>query len=321
MYQEVLPGLYKMEIPLPDNPLKTLNSYVLKGRERNLIIDTGMNREECRRVMLSGLRDLGVELRKTDFFITHLHADHCGLVSELYTETSKLYCSETDARIINHGVQWEDIIESARLSGFPEDELLEAHNKHPGYKYGPRGYLHFTNVREGDIITAGNYRFQCIETPGHTPGHICLYEPQKQVLVSGDHVLHDITPNISHWSGNGNPLEEYLESLDKVRDLKITLVLPGHRSLFRDLKGRIEELKLHHRKRTGEVLSILEKGNLNAYQVAALMSWDLTYDSWDQFPVPQKWFATGEALAHLRYLEGKGKIRKKKKHQKIEFIL
>jgi len=88
-------------------------------------------------------------------------------------------------------------------------------------------------------------------------------------------------------------LAEYLESLDKTLAFDIQLVLPGHRKPFKNCKERIQELKLHHRKRAKEVLSILGKGSQDAFQVASQMSWDLTYDSWDQFPVPQKWFATG----------------------------
>lgn len=321
MWEEILPGLYKLEIPLPNNPLKALNSYVLKGRERNLIIDTGMNREECKSVILSGLKELEVNLRQTDFFITHMHADHSGLVSELCTETSTIYCSEADARIINHGVRWDDMLDFARLSGFPENKLQEAYKKHPGYKYSSRGYLNFRVIKEGDIITIGNYLFKCIETPGHTPGHMCLYEPQKKILVAGDHILSDITPNISLWSDEGDPLDEYLKSLDKIHKFDVRLVLPGHRKLFKDCKKRIQELKLHHRKRTEEVLSILKKGSQDAFQVASQMSWDLTYASWDLFPVPQKWFATGEAIAHLKYLEGKGKVKRQEEEGKMVYTL
>ena len=96
MIEEILANLYKIEIPLPESPLKALNSYVIKNSERNLIIDTGWNQEECMNAMQTGLKELGVDLRKTDFFITHLHADHLGLVSTLlqiplrYTLTSQM---------------------------------------------------------------------------------------------------------------------------------------------------------------------------------------------------------------------------------------
>ncbi len=95
MSQEVLPNLFRIEIPLPKNPLKAINSYVIKGTERNLMIDTGMYREECMKAMEAGLHELSVDLNVTDFFITHMHADHIGLVSSLATADSKVYFNVT----------------------------------------------------------------------------------------------------------------------------------------------------------------------------------------------------------------------------------
>jgi len=96
MIEEILANFYRIEIPLPGNPLKAINSYVIKTPDRNLMIVTGWNREKCRQAMQAGLRDLEVDLRKTDFFITHFHIDHVGLVSNLTAETSKIYFNQPD---------------------------------------------------------------------------------------------------------------------------------------------------------------------------------------------------------------------------------
>jgi hypothetical protein len=116
-------------------------------------------------------------------------------------------------------------------------------------------------------------------------------------------------------------LKEYLGSLDKVFDLDVELVLPGHRSIFRNHKIRIQELKQHHRTRLEEVLSILQKGKQNAFEVASQMTWDIGYRSWDSFPAGQKWFAFGEALAHLRYLEEEEKVGWEAEKRGIVFFL
>lgn len=321
MVEEILPSLYKIEIPLPRNPLKVLNSYVIKAPEQNLIIDTGMNREECLSAMNAGLKEIDVDLKKTDFFITHFHADHVGLVSSLATVNSTIFFNRVDADVISYQGHWEDMRKFASLIGFPGSEIQEAIEKHPGYRYSPRGHLEFTYLEEGDIIFIGEYQLKCVQTPGHTRGHMCLYEPEKKLLLSGDHILYDITPNISLWYEAGNPLEEYLTSLDKIYEFDVELVLPGHRSIFKDCKGRIEELKHHHQVRADEVLSILEKRGQDAYQVASQMTWDMTYDSWDLFPVSQKWFATGEAIAHLRYLEERGLVSREIQGERIIFSL
>src|SRR3972149_8189797 len=121
MSEEILPNLYRIEIPLPKNPLKSLNSYVIKSSDRNLIIDTGWNQEECMNAMQSGLGELGIDLRKTDFFITHFHVDHMGLVPDLATDTSKVFLNQPDADRFISGVFWEESARFARLNGFPED--------------------------------------------------------------------------------------------------------------------------------------------------------------------------------------------------------
>ena len=77
--EEVLPQLFRAEIPLPRNPLKAVNSYIIRDRERSLVIDTGMNRDECREAMMAALKELQVDLRRTDLYITHMHVDHLGL--------------------------------------------------------------------------------------------------------------------------------------------------------------------------------------------------------------------------------------------------
>jgi glyoxylase-like metal-dependent hydrolase (beta-lactamase superfamily II) len=170
------------------------------------------------------------------------------------------------------------------------------------------------------MISIGDYQFECIETPGHTPGHICLYEPGKKVFICGDHILFNITPNITLSSEERNPLKEYLMSLNKVYDLEVELVLPGHRSLFSNQKGRIQELKQHHQTRLEEVIHILAKGKRNAFQIASQMTWDIGYKSWDLFPPAQKLFAFGEALAHLKYLEEEGQVEREMEGEGLVFF-
>ena len=102
-------------------------------------------------------------------------------------------------------------------------------------------------------------------------------------------------------------MQDYLTSLDRVGELDVQLVLPGHRRVFQDYRERIQELQAHHQERAEEVYALLGQGDLDAYQIAAGMTWDMSY-GWDAFPLQQRWFAVGEALAHLRYLEVQGRV-------------
>ena len=311
MCDEILPGLFRLKIPLPESPLKYLNSYVVRGASKSLIIDTGLNRKECLDAMRAGLTTIGIDLKAADIFITHLHADHFGLVTKLAADTSQVYFSRPEKELIESWEGFDAMIAYAGQNGFPEDELQAALDKHPGAKYGSEWIPEMKLLEDGDEIRVGEYKFRCVTTPGHTMGHICLYEPEKQILVAGDHILIDITPNIQCWSDVQNPLKHYLDSLDKVYGLEVDLTLPGHRRLIDNHRSRIDELKHHHSDRLAEVLSILQKSAANAYQVASQMTWDIDSESWEAFPVAQKWFATGEAISHLRLLEEDGKLIRK----------
>lgn len=319
MADEIRKNLYRIVVPLPNSPLKDLNSYVIKGENRNLIIDTGFNRSVCYEAMLKGLAELEMDLNKTDFMLTHMHADHTGLVTRLASETSRIFFSRIDARVFDDDQIWQSLVDFAQINGFPADELQKALARHPGFKYGPKQKPVFTLLDDGDVIECGGYRLQCIATPGHTQGHICLYEKDRKIFFSGDHILFDITPHIASWAYTTNSLADYMASLDKVYHLPVDLVLPGHRSFLGDLKSRIDELKIHHRERADEVMDVLGSETLHAYDIAAGMTWDIDCETWEDFPIALKWFATGEALAHLRYLEGEGRISRNAKQEIVTF--
>lgn len=319
MLEEVWPQLYRIEIPLPGTPLKSLNSYLIKGEKRSLLIDTGLDREECQRSMLNALAKLGVELDQTDFFITHLHLDHIGLMPSLARESSRVYFNPKEAAMFNSERRWAEIYDVYLANGFPEDELKKSFQGLPGFRYPPK-HFDFYLLDEGDVIEVGDYRLHCLKTPGHSPGHSCLYEPKKKLLFSGDHLLFDITPAVSFWLEMENPLKEYLASLDKLYPLEISLVLPGHRRLFTDHRERINQIKVHHQARNDEIISALRDGEKTAFEVAPQVSWDVD-DTWDLMPALQKWFAFGETIAHLRYLEEEAVVERKRRGDKIVFSL
>ncbi len=310
MVDEIMPDLYRIEVPLPNSPLKELNSYVIKSPDRNLVIDTGFNRDVCYSAMQEGLKALAIDLSRTDFLITHMHADHAGLVTRLASESSTIFFSRIDARVYQHPGNWQSMMDYAAVNGFPGNELMKALHNHPGFKYSPKQVPDMHLIGDGDLIEVGDFRLSCLSTPGHTQGHVCLYEKNKKVFFSGDHVLYDITPHIESWDYQVNSLKDYVESLNRVRDLPVDIVLPGHRNFFTDLRARIDEIKVHHDHRADEVIDVLNGRSMTAYDIAGGMTWDIDCESWGQFPIAQKWFATGEAIAHLRFLESEGRVKR-----------
>lgn len=323
MYEELFPDIYRIRVPLPGNPLKEINSYVILSKTRNLVIDTGLNRQECVEALSKGFSEIGLDIEKTDLFLTHMHGDHIGLAGWFKTAGSSIFCSETDGILVTQPeTQWPVLKKLSQPHGFFTNEEADAAiAAHPANKYPPDKIEAVTTVKDGDCIKAGDYTLQCIATPGHTSGHVCLYDPVSKILFAGDHILGDITPNISQWRLEDTNLADYLGSLDKIAAFDVRLVLPGHRSMVADCRARIQQLKQHHDQRNNEILDALKGSEpLSAYQVASRISWNINKPSWELFPIAQKWFATGETVAHLCFLRDKGAVKMIAGQNKVEWI-
>lgn len=310
MIEKIEDGLYRIQVPLPRNPLKSLNSYVILGK-KSLVIDTGFNMEECYLHLREGLGELGLELKKVDVLATHLHADHLGLAGKIARD---LLISKVDAEIAVKSIlepdYWKELVEIYIRNGFPEKEARKVAKIHPAVKYSSEFSGEIVFLNDGETLEYGDFSLEVISTPGHTPGHVCLYDAEKEILFSGDHILFDITPNITFWETMEDSLGEYLRSLERVYDLEVKKTLPGHRNFYGSHRKRIDELREHHRKRLGEALSAVKKGYTSAWEVAQQITWDLVYENWEELPTMQKWFAVGETIAHLEHLVLRGEIRK-----------
>ena len=317
MYKKIYsnPDIYSIYVPLPKNPLKNINCYVVCDNDKSLIIDTGFNLKECYNALTEGLKEIGVDSKKSDLFLTHLHSDHIGL-APFIINGGKIYMSKIDYSYITTDADihtWEVLERKFMSEGFPPELINELHKKtENSSKYAPDKPFVAISVNDGDKIHVGNYSLNCVLTPGHTPGHMCLYIEKEKILFLGDHVLFDITPNITFWSGVKNSLRDYLESLDKIKKFDVELPLPAHRHVHMNFYDRIDEIKLHHKKRLDECFNIIKLNpSLSAYDITGRMKWSIRCDSWESFPVYQKWFAVGEAIAHMDYLRLSGKIYRK----------
>ncbi|MDP4158745.1 MAG: MBL fold metallo-hydrolase [Bacillota bacterium] len=301
MMTEVYPNIFKNEIPLPKNPLRAINSYIILSESRNLIIDTGFNTPECQAELMSGLEKLNVDLNKTDLFITHMHADHSGLAPVLKKfGVPTIYFSQVDGELLNQTSQRDTFyISLNRILGFEDDNSASF-----GKEFGTRQTkpLEFTPLSEGNQLVLGDYCLEVVDIPGHTPGHIGLYERNHKLFFCGDHILDEITPNITFWGFEQDILATYFTSLKKVYEYEIDYLFTAHRKILKDHQKRIIEIQNHHDIRLKEILNILQDGRKTPGKIAASMHWDLSHKSWDDFPHPQKWFASGEALSHLEHL-------------------
>ncbi|MCO1600698.1 MBL fold metallo-hydrolase [Desulfosporosinus nitroreducens] len=301
MITEIYPNIFKNEIPLPKNPLKAINSYVIISDNKNLIIDTGFNTAECQSELMRGLEELNIDLNKTDLFITHMHTDHSGLAPMLRKQgVHAIYFSKIDGEIFNQASQKNVFFKVLnKLLGFESESVSKF-----GKEFGVREteLLEFNPLYEGEKLDIGDYSFEVVDIPGHTPGHIGLYEKKHKLFFSGDHILDEITPNITFWGFEQDILATYFKSLNKVFEYEIDYLFTAHRTIIRDHRKRITELLSHHEERLNEIRGILRDGGKTPVEMAATMHWDLSHKKWADFPFSQKWFASGEALSHLEHL-------------------
>ena len=311
MVEEIFRNVFRIGVPLPGNPLKELNSYFIRGRDADLLIDTGFRRDACREALEAGLKELGSEPERRDVLLTHLHSDHSGMADLFAGADRRIYISETDLSFLKLFRNGDPALRYTRFleEGFPEDQLAEMFRTNPAMTESLKTIDgRFRGLRDGEVLQAGGYFLKTLLVPGHTPGNCMFYMPEEQVMFTGDHILFDITPNITSWPDTADSLGDYLDSLRRVQDLPVSLSLPGHRQTG-EYRERIRSLLAHHDRRLAEALSIIrENPEMTAYEISGIMKWKIRAASWDTFPVIQKWFAVGECLAHLDYHMKRGQV-------------
>jgi glyoxylase-like metal-dependent hydrolase (beta-lactamase superfamily II) len=315
MVQELSAGIFRMQIPLKNNPLGYINSYLLTSSEGCILIDSGWNSKDAFETLKKGIADAGVSLGDIKHLIvTHIHPDHYGLVGRLQNLTNAdLILHDIERQLLDSRyVNYDELLAASegwlRINGVPPDALSTL----------PRASLDILGlvsvslpnhpVYGGEHIILGDISLEVLWTPGHSPGHICLYDRERKILFSGDHVLEKITPNVSmNIQAQSNPLVDYQNSLRQLRGLSVDLVLPGHGDPFIDLEGRIDSILEHHTERLREVLSLCTPGPITAYEVARKTTW---FRTWNELPLFSQRTAVTETLAHLELLLSRGSLQK-----------
>lgn len=315
---EIIPGIYRLQIPIRNNPLGFTNTYLVRGTDGWLLIDAGWNSREGFEAMQNQLQELSLDV--TDIrkiIVTHSHGDHYGLVPALKERTDAeviLHRREKDI-LLNHftavPAMMNDIEGIFRRHGAPDNETELRHPPRGVRRGMGEPLVPDTTLEGGETISTGEFDLFVIWTPGHSPGHICLYEGTHKLLFGGDHVLPGITPNISLMPHNGdNPLGDFMKSLDTLGRLDVEMVLPAHEEPYPDLYRRIREIKSHHLRRNGEILDCLRTGPRTAYRISSAITWVPAAGGvrfTDLAPMDRR-MALMETLSHLRAMEADNEI-------------
>ena len=315
MATEVLAGLYQLKVPIPNNPLGWVLPYLIPGDDGYTLVDSGWNTPEAFDALESELKELSLTFDNIKrLVVTHVHPDHYGLagrIKEVCGAQVIIHQRERDF-IRSRYREPEQLLERMRAwldeHGVPRDEVEEL-----GSAAMPvRGFVVPVEpdavLWGGETLDFGFYRFEVLWTPGHSPGHICFYERTQRIILTGDHVLPTITPNVSlHPQQMGNPLGDYLASLQRLEPLEVDDVLPAHEYAFKGLRERLRGIAEHHHARLDEMLAVIGDGRATGYQVADGVVW--TIGRLQDFQPWMRRAALGETLAHLEYMVQEGRLR------------
>jgi glyoxylase-like metal-dependent hydrolase (beta-lactamase superfamily II) len=161
-------------------------------------------------------------------------------------------------------------------------------------------------LEDGELADVPGRRLRGLWTPGHSPGHTCFYLEEERRLLSGDHLLPGITPHIGLAEGDdGDPLADFLDSLERLSVLDVDEVLPAHEHRFTFHAHRAREIAAHHQARLAEVEVALASAGATLWEVAAHMEWN---QAWSEMTPASHRMALGEAAAHLRHLERRQRV-------------
>lgn len=308
---QILPGLWRLRLPIVGWPgVPHVNGYAIAAGSGVVLVDTGLAEPGGLGRLEQALDQAGLKLEHIRLLVcTHAHSDHYGLAAPILEAAGcELWMHPNHAHMTrsaeNPERAFERRIEVARQSGVPEQALREYQSARKGAGMGVvKIVLPDRDLVPGVIVDTDLGAWQIYETPGHAPSHVVLHQPERDLLISGDHLLGRVSLFYDYgWTPD--PAGEFLDSLDVVDALDARLCLAGHGRPFRDVRGHIEANRSTVAERVERVRSAVREEPRTPFEIVpTLMGED------DLTPMMVNW-GLQETLAYLLHLELRGEVEK-----------
>ncbi len=301
LIQSVADDVWLIPLPLPW-PLAVINVYLLKGLDGYLLMDCGLKTDASRQALQNALGELGLGWRDiSQIIITHLHPDHfgaAGVVRQLSGAPILMHPLEAKLVAPRHPSQpfFADTERYLRANGVPDEVIGELRQRSQEVAEGSERLAPDGPLEEGDTLPYASGTLQVMVTPGHSPSLLSFYEASSKMLFSTDVIIEKITPNVGvHAFYGGDPLGDYLRSLERLESLEVDLILPSHGDPFRGHRQWIAATREHHRRRSEKIAKAVTGAARHGWTVAGIV--------WGQDRSPfERRFAMAEALSHLEHL-------------------
>jgi glyoxylase-like metal-dependent hydrolase (beta-lactamase superfamily II) len=311
--EQVRPGLWSLPVPIPHNPLGYTLVYLFETDRGPVLVDAGWDDAATWNALYDGFVATGHEISDCyGVLVTHMHPDHHGLSGRVRDASGAWVAMHPqDAFILKRRFEIDDqwLIQAASIlldSGAPE-EAIDSLPTVDQIGRMPPPVLPDRNLSDGLRVDVPGWDVRAIWTPGHSPGHTC-FNVNRDLLMSGDHVLPEITPHIGLYrldDVQNDPLGDYMHSLLRLTVEPVSEVLPAHQYRFDSLPNRVGELLAHHEDRLDAIERSLLMRPETAWDIAAAMPWNR---AWEDLGIIMKRTALSEAFAHIRYLEHQGRV-------------
>jgi len=305
--ERVLPGVWRLRLPLPWPGVPHCNAWAIGAGDGIVLVDTGMHGPGSLGHLERAMAQVSLRLESVRLIVcTHAHSDHCGEAPviaeragcEIWIHPRHEHFARAAA---DPGEALARRVEIARQSGVPEVPLQKWAEARRGQGFGIKGELRADrDLLPGVIVDSDLGGWEVIETPGHAPSHVVLHQPERRLLVSGDHVL----GRVSHFYEYGytpDPVQEFLDSLDRVEALDVRLAMPGHGRPFTDLPGHVAANRSLVFERLEAVRTALGGGPLTAFELAPLVYGPLFVEATAQWLM-------NKLLCYLEHLERRDEV-------------